>query len=370
MDSSQDILEAYKAEAGIVKCVPRTERQDRDLTIQEHTEQVRTILVRVAEKITSPLPQPPPPVSPSEVFPTASQPPRSRTRRGVATPTPTSHSNGIPSRTNYGRFFPVLQEKAQTEKQLKPPRPSKGKRHIPHRHNYDSEVVATPQPRTGPMYVDSTIKKRLHSDTGSLPSRETDGTTITTTSKRQKTIPIVSAIKASPKKVERVGCSQPQGQPIMSSSTDPVTSQGRTPDPNIKNSRPERPYKHPRDGSPNSTTKKSADAKLSSPVARVVGWSPACTLTETPASCTRSKEKSPCTTRPQGGGEGEELHYTSGYGVGTMLDLAGNRGRAPRRCMRCVEFGAVQQAFLCKGRGGQRNCNFFDPNGDAYCRTK
>ena len=48
-DSSVAVSEAYASEAN-VKVVPRSEYFDRDLTKQEHAQDVQTLLVRVAEK--------------------------------------------------------------------------------------------------------------------------------------------------------------------------------------------------------------------------------------------------------------------------------------------------------------------------------
>jgi hypothetical protein len=362
-DSSVAMYEAYASEENI-KVVPRSEHFDRDLTNRENAQHVKTLLIRVAvaEKKMATSPKAAKVLSSS---PQQQQQPKERIPlHTMVTPTPVAvmslHSR---SRTTRKTLCPM-------EDEAFPSPPTNIRKN--HRTKGSHKKVIHSSRRTSgiaPVDVASTPKQRM----GRIPSEtnnkrvtssrdwaETE--TATSTSKRTKKVPIVSAIKASPKTLERGSLPNHSiaASTLATKSTVqrvPVTT---THEPCTMKRGRGRPRKYPKNTYAHSPAKHS-DIPVPSVVAEnVVTWTPTIRAPPgTPASCTRSVENRRKMTIFRE--EGDELRLG---GYKSMSDLAGmTQSRAPRRCLRCVQFGG-HMALMCKGRGGQQNCIFFTPKGN------
>ena len=352
-ESSVAMYEAYASEENI-KVVPRSEHFDRDLTNRENAQHVKTLLIRVAEKKMETNPKAAKVLSSSQQQ--QQQPPQPKERiplHTMVTPTPVAvMSHHSRSRTTRKTLCPM-------EDEAFPSPPTNIRKN--HRTKGSHKKVSRRTSSSAPVDVASTPKQRM----GRIPS-ETNNKRVTSsrdwaeiesatsTAKRTKNVPIVSAIKASPKTSIAASTlatkSTVQRVPVATTHEPCTTKRGRG-----------RPRKYPKTTDAPSPAKQT-DIPLPSPVAeKVVTWTPILRAPPgTPASCTRSVEnrRKMRIFREE---EGDDLGMG---GYVSMSDLAGmTRSRAPRRCLRCVQFGG-HMALVCKGRGGQQNCVFFTPKGN------
>lgn len=318
--------------------VVRPEQLDRDLTMKENAQQAQTLLIRVVDKITSP-----------PAMYSSSHKQRACPREQMPTPNPIckvlQNSPSPEPFTTEDRRFPSMEDNAQ--KKVMKCRP-KGKSTTGSRRGSTVTELAEIPKRTGRMQPATNKRDRCSNE-----RLETDNINV---SKRGKTVPVVSAIKASPKRVHR-GHPRNHSRGTIKLATMSITTcvLPTTTAPTAKKRGPGRPRKRQK-GDDMSITKECDVSAPSFATEKVLTSTPIYATPDTPASRTRSLDNKRKNTVEIEGNLGLEFH--------TMSDATVTHSRAPRRCMRCVQFGG-HMAYECKGRGGQKNCRFFTSKGKA-----
>lgn len=298
---------AYAAEAGLTVVV-RSEQQDHDSRMQESAQQVRTLLIRVAQKMTTEQ-------SSMDVVEMPTTQPNDAV---VVLQSPTTAKEPGKSRRLLRRT--EIPDDCITEEQ-----------HFLAIQNQAKEEITKWRPQEKSKIYPSRKKKRAAAGV----ETNSEGP------KRTKKAAVASCPE------ERLECG-PQRRPRFPNNerlkVTPVSKkkQARSPKQTPKKRGRGRPRKYPLVQHPTRT--KSATKILVTPT-------PTARIPRTPVSRTRGLEPS-----------SSKMVRVERRCEGVAPKEIGSR--KPRRCLRCVEFGGGK-AFQCKGRGGQTNCIFFTPGGKA-----
>jgi hypothetical protein len=331
LDCPLAVHEAYTAEAG-TKLVARSELQDREMTMKENAQEVHTLLIRVAEKISSPSAMlssfPKSQSGSTEQMPTTTAP--HKMIRGTASPNPfiTEEDHRL-----------SLQNKAQQ---------------VITTCDLESMDFSGSGRCSAATESFAPLNKRTGANKRALPDKESAEIRTVEASKRTKNVPVVSEVKASPDQTP-YGCPRRTAETTTQSITTfdanhvlatVTTLIGEKCGPGRR--------KHRMEGYTLSSTKELGFPASSTAAEKVVTPALISTLPQTPASRTRRSEIF------------RNIGFESARDSGRVCDeisaVKVTSSRAPRRCMRCVHFGG-SKAFDCKGRGGQKNCIFFSPRG-------